>query len=169
MEQTLFKILATQYVVVGLLVILVLPAFAVALHVIDNIKSGREGRSVPQMFDLVIRAAKTRLRRNTGMTVTPDVPPEIERRFAVWIRGKIEGGTDLNVSENYLQGVMQEFGCNSKPLLRKLLQRFEGLGILERRNPYADNSTRRIAARGYSKLRAVSNSPTAASPTAKSG
>lgn len=95
--------------------------------------------------------------------VVPDVPQELERRFAAWIDRRIRSNMELDFREVTLEAVMNEFGCPNKKTLQKLLQRFDGLGVLEKGT--AKNSTRKLAGRGYLKLKNLLPAP--ASPTQK--
>lgn len=125
-------------------------------------------RLLPRVRDYAKRGVYNltvgKLKNLGGTKTTPDVPPDLEIRFAQWIYKRIHADLELDFREIALESVMDEFGCPNKNTLQKLLARFEGLGVLEKKTS-AKNSTRKLARDGYGKLKNLL--PTPASPTAK--
>lgn len=122
------------------------------------------GKAKPPVYSYGKRVLESTVKKikNLGgkRDVIPDVNAALEMAFADWIRAQVRKNADLNFSESYLKDHMSEFGCCNMPTLRQLLQRFEDIGVLTRKNPEAENSTRVLALGGYTHL-PISTSSTA--------
>lgn len=92
-------------------------------------------------FDLIV--ARSRKYVNKGEVKTVSIPPSLERAFYGVIRIRMEQGVELRFTEAYWYPTLwRSIGGTSIIQLRDMLDKAERDEILERKNPYADNSTR---------------------------
>lgn len=124
------------------------------------VKSGKiapRNLNIAEGFELVVKAVKAvapkrKLKNLGGDKTIPDIMPQLEKNFAAWIKKRANSEAGLDFREKSMEPLMSEFGCPNLNTLRTLLQRFEGLGILEKRGT-AGNSTRKLARDGYTKIK----------------
>lgn len=179
-ETTLLEIRAAVYAILGFMVVFV-TAFVGWTSMVNKMRGGGTpmppvnvfqllgvmlGRLVATPKRIVYRATTRKLKNMGDVKPTPDVMPQLEKNFAAWIKKRANSEAGLDFREKSLERLMSEFGCPNLNTLRTLLQRFEGLGILEKRGS-AGNSTRKLARGGYTKL--CNLLPVSTSPTTKTG
>jgi hypothetical protein len=160
MEQTLQRILAGVYVLIGLVGVLVIPLVYIILSQLDRGNGMPRVNSFQKSIRLLGGIAKRqfsqvvpRLRKVKNMgevKPVPDIPLELERRLARAVLDLFQKGADIKLTEAYWLG---RWG-GSPVQFRALMERWEAERIVERVNPDAANSTRRLARGAIGKLKA---------------
>lgn len=167
MDATLQHILSVQYTTLGISVLVLINQVLIFI-MRDKINGIGGPRSPLPVINYGFHVGMDKLNVWMGKRKTyktPDIMPKLEQSFARWIHGRIHSNLELDFREVELEKVMAEFGCPNINTLRKLLQRFESLGILAKKG--AGNSTRKLTPDGYLKNKNLL--PTTTSPTAKAG